>query len=234
MKEEIPSLVKDLASAASDSVEVQNRYWIAVAVTSLFALVPQPISGASAGLTLPFGLPLVDASWFALLAVLVLGALIIAFAAAQARAVRIARLAYQILETEWNQGELIAGHDVRDVFDALRKPSLGQVASLAQVLKGRHQFFVENSNSPAWRRYLSASAYLFYKLPSLVVWIGLPALALYYSAMRFLIAGPPAFLSSLWPPAAWLMVLAAAVALLTAFCIEVGFTVRAVTKAWLS
>jgi len=232
MTDEIPKLIKDLAEGVSAAVEVQNRYWLALAITSLFVLIQQPAASSSAPLALPLGLPPVDASWFSLLAVLILSTLITGFAAAQARMVRTTKLTHRILADRYEAGCRIAAHDERDLFDALRKPSIGQVASLAQIIRGRHQFFVDQPASARWRVMLSSVMYVFFKVPALIVWLMLPALALYFAVVRFQAVGAPDFLHSFWP---WLVLLFAAtasVSLFIALWLEIEYMVDVAIRVW--
>lgn len=210
MSDDIPQLIKDMADALTSATEIQNRYWIAVAVTSLFVVVPQ--SSADSLLELPFGLPVVDGRWFGLLGVLVLSALLTAFASSEARLVRIQNLFFTVLENRRRHGHSIAGHDERDFLDAMRKPGLGTVAPLAHVVRGRFQFFRDADACPRKSLAASKSLYVFFKLPAMVVWIALPAAGLFFAMRRFLINGLP---EGLPPAVAWLTWLLAAVAALS-------------------
>ncbi|MCX6578589.1 MAG: hypothetical protein NT166_00215 [Candidatus Aminicenantes bacterium] len=228
IEDEIPTLIKDLAEAISTAVEVQNRYWLAVAVTSLFVILPQFQSSSSPDkvVQLPFGLPHVDGAWYALLSVLLLSAFITAFSAAQAHLVRTQNLAYRILERRRANGGLIAGEDERYLLDALRKPSLGRVASLAQVVRGRQEL----KRPPLLRQIISTVLYVFFKIPILIVWLGLPVCALFYAGGRYYKASP--LLVPFWSWLAWTMVITAAFALFIALCLEVQYIARALRQAW--
>lgn len=180
-----PQLTKDLAEAVSGAAEVQNKYWIAVAIISLFVLIPRP-EAAGAEVKLPFELPAVRADWFMLVGVLLLGVLITAFAAAQAHLVRTQRLARGMLQS--CDGDRIAARNVRDVFEALRKPSLTRVSSIALVFMGLDQFRFDKTKGGLWRRLLAKVTYAVLKILVLVVWLILPAFALGYAVHGYFAA----------------------------------------------
>jgi len=222
---EVPSIIKDLAEAISTAVEVQNRYWLALAVTSLFGIVPQSNLPAGAKeISLPFGLPTVNLEWYALLMVLLLSVFIIAFAAAQAHLIRTQKIADHIIEKRKNEGRLIAGKNERYFLDALRKPSLGRVFSLAQVAFGGNGVFVDLKQLPSLRKHISSVLYLFFKITFLVVWLGLPGLALYYMVRYW---NDSTLIEPLWHYCVvWPLVFAATLALIIAFYHEIDYIFR--------
>jgi len=221
---EVPSIIKDLAEAISTAVEVQNRYWLALAVISLFGFVPQSnLSTGAKEISLPFGLPTVNLEWYALLMVLILSVFIISFAAAQAHLIRTQKIADHIIKKRQSEGRLIEGENEHYFLDALRKPSLGRVFSLAQVAFGKNRVFVDLKQLPSLRKHISSVLYLFFKITFLVIWLGLPGLALYYM-VRYWNALP--IIKPLWSClVAWPLVFAAALALLIAFYHEIEYIV---------
>lgn len=235
MNDNIPPIVKELADAVSTAVEVQNRYWLALAGAGVFVLVPQ-IQGEANGsvptIPLPFGLPNVDQSWFALLAIFLLSALSIAFAAAQTHVIRTQRLAHRILTKRCESQHLIAGEDERDIFDALRKSSLSHVSSLAQALGGRFEFFSDLNECPLWRRRLSIIVYAVLKFLVILVWLILPCAVLILAVNHYLDAPTPPIASFMWPWLVWPIVIAAVFSLFITIWLEIKYLFGVVQKIW--
>lgn len=232
MADELPPVVRDLAAAVSASVEVQNRYWLALAVASLFAVVPETRGPEPGHVALPFGLPTVDASWFALLMVLLLSGLSVAFATAQAHTIRAGQLAYRVIERLPREERLVAGEDLRDLYKSMTRPSLDQVSSLANVLRGERAFLVESDLSHDWGRKAALVYYTVLKIVVIFLWLALPATALYLSVVRFAGSEHPAALSSFTPWIVWPSVACAALALAAALVLEFAYFTRVLRRLW--
>jgi hypothetical protein len=109
--------------------------------------------------------------------------LIMAFASAHAQQVRAQRLAQRALD-ELGESRVLAGLHPRDLFDALRVPSVNRVAPLAQLLRGRDAFFGNVVKVPPWRNRISQVYYLFLKALSWIVYFGFPTVALWMTFGR--------------------------------------------------
>jgi hypothetical protein len=176
----IPPMVKDLAEAVSTQAKFANRLWVVLIAMTLLVLLPPPLGGASpATRQLPFALGIVESSAFNVVALAVLGSLIIGFCQAQAQCIRTTILAHRFLDTLAGATTIAGTVHPRDLFDALRTPTLGRAAPLPQLLQGKFQFFPDKPKCPPWRRRCSVIYYVFLKLLAFVVYLVLPAVALY-------------------------------------------------------
>ncbi len=171
-------LVKDLAGAVSTQAHVANRAWLALITVALFAVLPH-VPDRHGNISLPFNLGDVDQVWFHAIAFSLLIVLTIFFAAAHAQQVRAQKLAQSVVDS------IAADHksaDVvhpRELFDMLRTPSLNRVAPLAQLLRGKYQFYSTARSCPRWLTLLSVIYYGLLKVVSLIVFFGLPIWALW-------------------------------------------------------
>ena len=133
----IPDIIRNLAGGISAASEVQNAYWLALAVASVFVMLPKANydkDNALISFSLPFSLPEVPPAWFGLVSVLLLSGLTVAFCAAQANLIRSETLARGVLEEYWQPTTDVeatpAVEMAREYLDALRKPSLTLASSL--------------------------------------------------------------------------------------------------------
>jgi len=177
-QEQRRALVKELAVAVSTQAQVANRTWLALMSVALLAVLPR-IPKPSGNVNLPFGLGEVDPIWFHAVLFSIFVVLAIAFASAhiqQARAQKLAQLVVDLLVADPVQHELV---HPRELFDMWRMPSLNRVASLAQALRGKYQFFATAHNCPTWLRFVSIVYYALLKLAALTIYYGLPIWALW-------------------------------------------------------
>lgn len=186
MPDERTAAVKELARAVSEQSQVANRYWLAL-ITVAIASTLGRVDGSN--LSLPFGLGELDSPWLyaAMLALLVV--LVIAFASAYAQQVRAQRMAYRGLDALGE--EMLAGMGIhpRDLFDALRSPSVMRIAPLAQLLRGLDTSFALPGDIPRWRRSACICYYLVLKTVAWLVYFGYPALALFLTVAKLQQAG---------------------------------------------
>jgi len=231
MDQGIPQVVKDFAAGISEGGEVQNRYWIALAIASFFVLVPgAPTDGR---IQVPFGLPDVEATWFALFALVLLSALSLTFAAAQAHLVRSLELAHQVLRDRKKTGEAKSDVDERDLLSVLTRPSLDHVSSLAYVFRGYDVFFHSDHKVGRLRNRVSLLVFIYLKSVVTTLWLLLPAGVLCVAMYRFRAAGPPSELTSwLVNPIAWLLWISALYSLAAAVWLQIAYVKRAVTRLW--
>lgn len=236
IKDEIPSIIKELADAISKAAGVQNRYWIALILTSIFAVVSQLPSKNNARVLFP-GL-MVDSSWFIFFAIPILSVLLIAFCAAQAHLVRTHSLADRILCTRRkqknNSGTMVSGEDERDLLHSLLVPSLSHVSALAQVIRGPNQFFVDKKSCFEPLKWCSFIIYFFLKIIVIVVWLIFPAYVFYLSVVQYMNAilpieittAFPCITSSWFPYIIWSMIASAAFSWFVAVFLELFYLAR--------
>jgi hypothetical protein len=174
------SLVKDLAEGVSNQAEVANRLWLALITVAGFALIPR--ISAQGTIPLPFGFGDVSPFWFNIVVFPILVVIAIAFSAAHVQQIRAQKRAQDVISAlEISSADTL---HPRDYFDFLRKPSLTHVASLAQVIRSRQQFFTPHRHLALWRRLLSTAWYGVLKLVSVLIYSLLPILALVYAWLR--------------------------------------------------
>jgi hypothetical protein len=171
---EIPDVIKDLAAGISVASEAQNAYWLALAVAAVFVVLPQTTSAADKPTTykMPFNLPDVGATWFAVIGVVLLSGLIVAFCAAWANLIESETVAREVLDECEPQRDDASKRRHRTANRYLaqqRKPSLTLVSSLWNPYDG------------PWRR----RAYRLYKATVLGAWLGLPAVALGWAVWKY-------------------------------------------------
>lgn len=229
---EVPPIVKDLASGVSKAVEVQNRYWLALAIAAFFALVPDLGIEAAQGIAMPFGLPTIDASSYVLVSVLIVGSLSLAFAATQASVVRSVRLAHRILDRREEISGLVEGETERDIFDLLTRPSITRVSPIAHVIRGAGVFGVDVATVPAWRQRLSLIVYGVLKLLVATVWVLFPSGALWLAALRYVQAPAASLFPHLWAFIVWPIVAAAAFSLFVTLFLELLFLRQVFRTLW--
>lgn len=183
--DDVIHMAKELAGAVSTQAQVANRIWLGLTTVAIVALLPR--SAAAAGSTevgLPFGLGQVEASSFYLILFFLLAALTIAFSAAHAQQVRAQKLTQLFLDEKASPPTGPADIHLRELFDLLRLPSFNRVAPLAQLIRGRYQFYGSAAGCPAWLRFVSTVFYIMLRLVAMAVYFGLPAWALALAFQR--------------------------------------------------
>lgn len=179
---EIPSLIVSLSEGGSDQTRWATKLWYALATVSALSLMP--VATASNTLQAPFGigeLNSVDFYSFAVVAISILG---IGAGAAQCQAIRSRSLINRVLDEYGKEYPLTRNVALQDAFDAVVTSSIQRIAPLAQVLRGRCQFYPESHNCPLYLRLLSSLYYTVLKLVSVMVVHVFPAYALVQSALR--------------------------------------------------
>jgi hypothetical protein len=170
-------LVKELSSAVSTQAQVANRTWLALITIALLALLPRaPTSNGN--LSLPFSLGEVNTMWFNVLVYSFLVVFAIAFASAHAQQMRTQSLTQAALDSLSASYPTDDQIHPREFFDMLRMPSFNRVAPLAQLLRGKYQFYKTSRECPAWLRGLTVVYHVLLKVTSLAVYFGLPFWAL--------------------------------------------------------
>jgi len=167
-------LVKELAAGVSTQAQVANRVWLALITVGLVAVLPR--TPANSNLALPLGLGDVDRAFFYPIAFSILVVLAIAFAAAHAQAIRAGLQAQRAISSLPGGSPADAHVRPRDMFDMWRIPSLNRVGPLAQL--AIDQLSSDAVNRTAWARATGVAYYVMLKLLSILVYYGLPALAL--------------------------------------------------------
>lgn len=197
-------VVKEFASAASMQAQFANRIWLGLVTVSLIALLPV-VDASNKTVGMPFGLGKADAHTFSIFVCLMLVVLSIAFTSAYAQSLRAQLLAQEYLDgVSWRVGRC-GPAEPREWFDILRLPTFNRVAPLAQLSRGKYQFFATRAGCPRIRRFVSTAYYVVLKLTALGVYFGLPGYALFLRA----------YLENPHGRMAWPIRVAAALALVT-------------------
>jgi hypothetical protein len=219
-------VIERLAKAVSTQAEVANRIWLGLVTVAIVGLLPKtPSAGFPGDVDLPFSLGHVVEASFHLIVFLMIVVFAIAFSAAHAQQIRAQTLAQDVINTLPNHATGTLGMHPRELFDLLRLPSLNRVAPLAQLLRGRFQFYRSHASCPAWLRIVTTLYYISLKLTSMVVFFGLPAFSLYHSYKLTQVAG------YLW----WLMIVGGLLAASTLFLMcfaELVYLMRSVPSIW--
>ena len=214
--------VKDLANACSTQVRVTNRYWLALLGVTLVVVFPRDLPD---GLTkLPFDLAVVPTSIFGLLGLIMVATITIAFCTAHAQVMRALDIANTIIRRTYKVPSAMAHDDSKELFDALCEPSIARVAPLAQIARGKYQFFSGRDDCPIWLMRLTAAYHIMLKSCSILVYWGVPALAMCIATARYHVREDFAWkLNRL----VWLLVIMASFALIQMFFLELRQIVRA-------
>lgn len=171
------SLTTDFAEAVSTQAKVANRAWLSLVTVALFAVLPR-VPASDGNISLPWNIGEVSPAWFHTIAFFILAVLAIFFAAAHAQQIRAQILAQGVIEWLIHQKPSEVVHP-RELFDMLRTPSLSRVSPLAQLLRGKYQFYSSGGDCPTWLRLLSVGYYVSPKLVSYIVFFLLPVWALW-------------------------------------------------------
>lgn len=191
-QEDAKNTIKELAEAASTQSKFSNWLWLALVFISLVVLIPRPDGQPGTTLIeLPFGLGQVEPQVFHFVALFMLSVVLVAFCQAHAQEVRARYLAYRVLDQMTPGSGVIEGIHPQDLFDALVTPSLSRVAPLAQLARGKYQFYPESPNCPTYLRVLTTALYAFLKVLATIAYLLLPGAALLLTLWRFL-EDPPA------------------------------------------
>src|ERR1051326_4912506 len=176
-------IVKGLADAVSTQSEATNKIWLALITAALFALIPHDPKATS--ITLPFSLGDVPQAWFHGFAFTFLWALAVAFAAIHSQQVRAQKLAQNVIDSLGQSLGPTCNIHPREYFDMCRKASLIHVASLAQSLRGRYQFYFGKRGCPRWLAAGSVIIYAGWKLIAFGIYFAVPFWALLNSHTSF-------------------------------------------------
>ena len=145
---------------------------------------------------------------------------------------RVERLVYRLLHQPDLHGFMHTPLDPQDLFDAFRTSSLDRVSPLAQIARGKYQFFSDKGSCPRSRILVTAIYYGFLKVLSLLVYVGFPILALFVACQRFTSATWPNELPYAGKYVVYVFVFGAALTLLQTLLIDliaVARTLRVIT-----
>jgi hypothetical protein len=107
--------------------------------------------------------------------------LAIAFASAHAQQMRaqgLTQAALSSISTSHSANDLI---HPREFYDMVRMPSLNRIAPLAQLVRGKYQYYKTSRKCPAWLRRVTVIYYAMLKLASLAVYFSLPFWGLWHA-----------------------------------------------------
>jgi hypothetical protein len=218
-------LIKELASAVSTQAQFANRIWLALMTVALFAVLPH-VPKSNGNLSLPFNLGEVDAMWFHTVVFALLVVLVITFASAHPQHIR----AHSLAQDSISASPSMSGHiHPREMFDMLRMPSFNRVAPLAQVLRGKYQYYKTNRDCPAWLLRLTVVYYSLLKIASLAVYFTLPFWAIWHVYTNVLSVQSAWFVSLTARVGAFL----AGSALLVVLIVEIQGAFKIVKHLWL-
>ena len=181
---EINESLKQLADGYSTHSRQASRYWIVLAIASLFAVTPRALSEEAQKLDLPFGLGTVTKEEFYPFSAITVSLLIIGYASNTIQVSRI-RMLVEKLFKKWKEStknEYLI--HIQDIFEAITSPTITHVAPLAQIFYGKQQFFPESDNISDKRRVATYFYYVFLKIIVVFVVYALPLYALILSVKK--------------------------------------------------
>ena len=179
---EMLTLVKEVASAASTQARFANRYWLVMVGFGLITLTPR--SGDENTVSnLPW-IGKLAPEVFSIMALVIFSLLTIAFASAHGQQIRAVKLAHRIIDSA--KGTIFET-DPKDLYDAMRRPSLIRVSPLPQLLQGSSQFFGDNLSLSKFRQGFTTGYYLFLKVISIAAYVVLPMAGLVMTYHQFAI-----------------------------------------------
>lgn len=181
-------ILKEFANGVSTQAQVTNRFWLGLVTVALVALLPRE-STSAAQVTLPFNLGKADAATFSVMVFLFLVVLTIAFSSAYAQQFRAQALTQSFIESIPTKQTDHGGAHLREWFDMFRMPTFNRVAPLAQLARGRFQFYKNARECPGWVRFLTTGYYLVLKLTAMAVYFALPGYALFGAYRKIIIVG---------------------------------------------
>lgn len=172
----VTNAVKQLAEAASTQIKSANKMWLSIVVISLLVLFP-PSSAYSptSEVELPFKLATVASYKFFPILFGLMSVLIVAFASSYAQALRAHSLTIAAVKKIISTA--IGGIYPQDLYDMLTIVSANRVGPLAQLLRGKYQFFDKSHLCPSWLRVVTAIYYFILKSIAWGVYWMLPAYA---------------------------------------------------------
>jgi hypothetical protein len=175
---ELPEFLVQLTEGFSTQTKIANRFWTALALVCLIAIMPTASTIDKTTINMPFGLGDVQRPDFYPLATLFISILIIGFCSASFQAIRTRSLIHRAIESLKRDIVLPGNIHLQDVFDIINHPSIFRVAPIAQVLQGSFQFYPESKKCPRKRVFLSTIYYLFLKVITFLVMYIFPAYGL--------------------------------------------------------
>jgi hypothetical protein len=219
------ALVSELAGAVSTQAKVANRAWLSLITGALFAVLPRAQDPKNGNLSLPWNIGEVDPRWFHAIAFFILVVLAISFASSHAQQIRAQKLTQAVISSLAKVQDPDEAVHPRELYDMLRTPSLNRVAPLAQLLRGKYQFYASSGRCPGWLCVLSVLYYGIVKFVSFVVFYLLPMWAL--GQAYTLVALP-----GLWRMAVVASGSVAGVTLLQVLFTDARYTVQVLHHLW--
>jgi hypothetical protein len=222
-KNTIRDEIREHIAAVSTQAQLANRFWLGLMTIVVIVLLPKP---TNLEFSIGFGkVSLADAASFYLFLFLMLIVLTIGFSAAYAQNMRTQQHAQGFINNVASDPASHGWAHPREQLDMLRYPTLNRVAPLAQLLKGRYQFFPQESHCPFPLRLLAVVYYFLLKLTSMLVYFGLPVFALWLAYKN---TNPPDALR-------WLLVsggVLASLTLLQVFVTDSFYALKALRAIW--
>ncbi|NLD91292.1 MAG: hypothetical protein GX639_01355 [Fibrobacter sp.] len=174
--QEIPPLIKDLMDGHSTQNQLASKLWTTLAVASIITVLPYEITNTK------IAIPLIDKEvspdYFYSFCAMLISILFITFCNQHVQVIRSRKFLQRAIQ-EMSDPYLIPKKiHIQDVIDCTITSHLNRVAPLAQLFQGDYTFFPESNNRPRHIRMLSFSYYVIIKSLTLLVFYGLPVLAI--------------------------------------------------------
>ena len=216
--------LKLLTQVASTQATYSNRVWLTLAIISIVAIIaPQSTENK---IKLPFEIGEIDVTWFYLISTMLIAVLLIAFCSAQSQMIRTQKLSIRKLKSlKENQINKYITHP-RDLYDSTVQLSMLRVAPIAQIFKGKYQFYPEASKCPKWRVITSIILYIYLKVLGFIIFYFLPIMALIVVYTKYLNTQVP-FYNEILHTVALLFLLGAAISIIILLIIEVSYMIEA-------
>lgn len=180
-------ILRDLSDGVSACYRSSNRAWLALITVSVVVLLPR---APGDDVELPFGLGTVAATSFSSVAIIILVAVTLGFAAAHAQAFRANTLAQRLLRTA-SADDRLEGVSIhpRDYFDLVVAPTINRVGPLAQLLRGDSQLLPASARAKPIRQVVVTTYYVALKVIASFFYYVLPGAALVHAGHQASLAG---------------------------------------------
>ena len=195
-------IVKDLSEASSTASKIANQFWIGLIIISVFVLFPTYNNNGE--VIAPFGVGVFNPEQYTYWGGIALFSLIMVFCSAYLHSIRVQLLSYKKLDSLRKDDKDISYYENRELLDSLRLPNLSRVAPIAQIIRGKYQFYDKKSECPTWLLCISGSYYLLLKIFSWGVYFGVPIISYIIACSRTLslpdYSNKSGFFLHLWSP----------------------------------
>ena len=180
---EILTVVRELGSAASTQARIANRYWLTMVGFGLITLDPRnrdPLVQL-----FPWIAKIPEDPYF-LMAFGVFSVLATVFASAHVQQIRADNLAHRTMDGAKIRNCTILGTHPKDLYDAMRRPSIIRVSPLPQLLQGKEsQYLGDNFPISKHKEIFTRYFYIILKFISIMIYLVLPLAGLLWMYWKF-------------------------------------------------